>query len=135
MSIVGKHADCFEYMELMEEACDMNCHAIMRHVDEVGPLEDYDTSKDLLLEAQMATLYRICQILKACGGSGLERENMRKIFKQEKLKNSTKMMSRICQVSLYSVETEKFYFKKYKNLLPYCKSFDVKPLKKLMKKR
>ena len=44
------------------------------------------------------------------------------------------MISRICEVLIYSNKTDKFYYKKYKSI-PHCKSIDMKTFKEIMKKK
>ena len=109
---LGEHADCFMYMNLMGESCGLNCHKIMEHIDESGPLDDYDVTEDKLPESVMATLRIILQLLKSCGASGLDKTLMRLIYQEERLKRIPEMMSRICEISVYSSKTENFYYKK-----------------------
>ena len=85
-----------------------------------------------LPEPEMATLRMLLQLLKLCAVSGLSHRFIRQIYKEEQLKHKAAMISRICEISLYSDRNKKFYYKKYKKL-SHCESLDVEQFKKLMK--
>ena len=77
---------CWTFMEEMCEGCDSNAHKVMKYMDEHGPLEDYDLSKDVLPNDVLATLQMVLAVLKKAGATGLSIESMKKFKTEEKLK-------------------------------------------------
>ena len=80
-------------------------------MDEKGPLEDYDFSKDEMSDEELATLQLVLQTLKSVRATGLTRKCMKKFKNEENLK--TKHLKRIWQISAWSEKTNKFYYRKY----------------------
>ena len=101
-------------MEERCEECDSNAHKVMKYMDEHGPLEDYDLSKDVLPNDVLATLQMILAVLKKAGATGLSIESMKKFKTEEKLK--LKHLNRLWQISAFSEKTQKFYYRKYVRL-------------------
>ena len=56
---------CYRFMETMCEGCCSNAHKVMKYMDEKGPLEDYDFSKDEMSDEELATLQLVLQTLKS----------------------------------------------------------------------
>ena len=111
---VGEGDICWHFMEEMGEECESNAHKVMKYMDENGPLEDYDLSKDDLPNEMLATLQIILEVLKSVGASGLKVDHMKKFKTEEKLK--MKHLNRRWQISAFSEKTQKFYYRKYVRL-------------------
>ena len=56
------------------------------------------------------------------------------VYKQEGLKHKYGMISRICEIAVYSPASGKFYYIKYRGL-PNCKCIDSDEFHNLMKRK